>query len=69
MRRRRWRRRGCVVLRGGEHEEAVPEARGADAAAGLEGVALAPHAHLLLVIISLPLHGRDEDEAEEAAGS
>lgn len=44
---RRSGRRGRVVLRGGEHEQAVPQARGADAAAGLERVPLAPHAHLI----------------------
>jgi hypothetical protein len=46
--RRQW-WRGLAVLRGGEHEQAVAEAGGADAAAGLERVRLAPHAHLLVV--------------------
>jgi hypothetical protein len=46
--RRRW-WRGLAVLRDGEHEQAVAEAGGADAAAGLERVRLALHAHLLVL--------------------
>jgi hypothetical protein len=64
-RRSRRRRRRRVVLRGGEHEEAVPQARGADAAAGLEGVPLAPHAHLISSQPPSVLHGRGRDEEEE----
>lgn len=68
-RRSRRRRRRRVVLRGGEHEEALPQARGADAAAGLERVPLAPHAHL--ISSHLPrqqrraVHGRVHGDVEE----
>lgn len=44
---RRRRRRRRPVLRGGEREQAVVEARGADAAARLVRVLLAPHPHLI----------------------
>ena len=54
----RGRRRRCVaVLRGLEREQAVAEARGAHAAAGLVRVLLAPHAHHPVAprLISSPL--------------
>jgi hypothetical protein len=56
-------RRGRVAaLRGLEREQAVAEARGAHAAAGLVRVPLAPHARPRLVFISSPLPQRTSPE-------